>query len=176
MLSPLYSSSAIAERVQDIADAINKEFDGESSIHAVVTLNGAFMFAADLIRHVKIPLVLHFAGATSYFGTNQKDLRINADALPPSFGGSPVLLIEDIVDSGNTIAMLRQIMADRSAGTIRVASLLKRQDSKGVADFYGFTVPKGLFVVGYGMDLDGRYRELSEIKTLSMMTGSAGMC
>ncbi|MEC9290959.1 MAG: phosphoribosyltransferase family protein [Pseudomonadota bacterium] len=175
MMTSLYSASAIDERVKDIAEDINKEFAGQDSIHAVVTLNGAFVFAADLIRHLKVPLVMHFAGATSYFGTNQKDLRINADALPPSFGGKPVLLIEDIVDSGNTIAMLRQIMADRSAGTIRVATLLKRQGSSGVADFYGFTVPEGLFVIGYGMDIDGRYRELPEIQTLGTAT-SSGAC
>ncbi len=69
MMTSLYSASAIDERVKDIAEDINKEFAGQDSIHAVVTLNGAFVFAADLIRHLKVPLVMHFAGATS-FGKN----------------------------------------------------------------------------------------------------------
>ena len=168
MLSPLYSETVIADRVKEIADRMNADFTGADLVHIIVTLNGAFIFAADLVRQLKFPIVLHFAGATSYMGTEQsKNLRINADALPPSFGNKPVILIEDIVDTGNTVNKLRQIMADRFASMIRVAALLRRQSGGGKADYYGFTVPNGLFVVGYGLDLDGRYREFRDIRTIT---------
>tara|TARA_B100000609_G_C17053912_1_gene350471 strand:- start:91 stop:642 length:552 start_codon:yes stop_codon:yes gene_type:complete len=177
---PLYSSAAIAERVVDIADEINRDFAGEELVHAIVTLNGAFMFAADLIRHLDVPLVLHFAGATSYYGTEQGDLRINANALPKSFGNKPVLLIEDIMDTGNTVGQLRKIIADRFSGQIKVAALLRRQSGGGKADYYAFTVPRGIFVIGYGMDMDGRYRELKDICAYGQATmtsdGNQGLC
>lgn len=179
MMTLLYSANAIEERVRDMAAAINKEYAGEDLVHAIVTLNGAFMFAADLIRHLNIPLVLHFAGAPSYQGSGSETLRINADALPPSFGNKPVILIEDIMDSGNTVGQLRRIIAERYASSIDVIALLKRQGGDGKLNHYAFTVPRGLFVVGYGMDLDGRYRELKDVHTLataSMSTDNSGIC
>jgi hypoxanthine phosphoribosyltransferase len=176
MLSPVYNESVIAERVKEIASRMNADFGGEKDyVHVIVTLNGAFMFAADLIRQCKFPMMVHFVGASSYMGTEQqKDLRINADALPRSFGNKPVILIEDIVDSGRTIGKLRQMMVDRFAGTIKVVALLRRQGGGGNADYYGFTVPPGLFVVGYGLDLDGRFRELRDIQALNTATMMPG--
>lgn len=180
MLSPLYSAKAIAERVQDIADHINSDYKDVEALHVVVTLNGAFMFAADLVRKLEMPQVIHFAGAQSYLGTQQGDLRVNADALPRSFGNQPVLIIEDIMDSGRTAKVLRALIAERFSGSIGMAALLRRQNCEGDCDYYGFTVPRGLFVVGYGMDMDGRYRELTDIRaydnaTMSSST-SQGLC
>lgn len=174
MLSPLYSESVIADRVREIAERMNADFKNADIVHVIVTLNGSFMFAADLVRQLRFPIVMHFAGATSYTGVERKQLRINAEALPPSFGNKPVILIEDIVDTGNTIGALRQMIAERFASEIKVAALLRRQSGGGKADYYGFTVPAGLFVVGYGLDLDGRYRELRDIKTVGVTTSTAG--
>lgn len=175
MLSEVYSAGAIAERVKEIASHINREFKDEKIIHAVVTLNGSFMFAADLIRHVKVPMEVHFAGTASYSGREKQDLRINPDAFPKSFGNAPVIIIEDIVDSGATIKQLRTLMAERFASHIKVASLLRRQGGNADPDWFGFTVPKNLFVVGYGMDMDGRFRELPDLKAISAATTS-GLC
>ena len=174
MLSPLYSESAIADRVQDIADKLNKTYQGDEIVHIVVTLSGAFIFSADLIRLLKFPIVVHFSGAAPYMGENepQSSLRVNADEIPPSFGNRPVVLIEDIVDNGNTLKKLRQIVADRMASSIEVVTLLKRQNSDAKADYCGFTIPKNLFVVGYGLDLDGRYRELKELKTFGIIAAN----
>ena len=180
MLSPLYSESAIADRVQDIADKLNKTYGDDELVHIVVTLSGAFIFSADLIRLLKFPIVVHFSGAAPYMGEDepQSNLRVNADEIPPSFGNRPVVIIEDIVDNGNTLKKLRQIVADRMAKSIEVATLLKRQGSGAKADYCGFTIPETLFVVGYGLDLDGRYRELKEIKTVGIIaaTYSKTMC
>ena len=174
MLSPLYSETAIADRVQDIAAKLNAQYKDTELVHIVVTLSGAFIFSADLIRLLNFPIVVHFSGAAPYMGEAepQSSLRVNADEIPPSFGNRPVVIIEDIVDTGNTLQKLRQIVADRMASSIEVATLLKRQHSSTKADYYGFTIPDNLFVVGYGLDLDGRYRELKEIKTVGVIAAS----
>lgn len=176
--TPLYSAAAISERISGIADALNRDFGRAPVVHAIVTLNGAFIFAADLIRQLKFPLVLHFAGGSFFEGTEKRSLLINPDALPTSFGNNPVLLIEDVMDSGNTVGQLRKMVAERFSGTIRTVALLKRQSGDGDADYFGFTLPRGLYVVGYGMDMDGRYRELPDIRTLSagMPTDDVGIC
>jgi hypoxanthine phosphoribosyltransferase len=175
MLSPVYSAASIKDRIEQIATAINKDYDGETLIHVVITLNGSFMFAADLIRQIKVPMEVHFAGTASYSGTETEDLRINPEAFPKSFGNNPVLIIEDIVDTGITIATLRTLIAERFASNIKVATLLRRQDGAGKADYYGFTIPQGLFVVGYGMDINGMYRGLPDLKAISTGTHK-GMC
>ena len=174
MMTELYSANAISERVEDIADDLNRAFKGAKVVHAVVTLNGAFMFAADLVRHLDLPLVMHFAGEQSYLGTQQGEMRINVNALPRSFNNEPVLVIEDIMDTGNTADILRGMIAERQSGQIKIAALLKRQGGDGAADYHAFTLPRGLFVVGYGMDMDGRYRELSNIYTMTSIMGEAG--
>lgn len=178
-LSSLYSEATLQSRVKELAAQIRADLDAYPNIHAVVAMNGAFMFAADLIRQLNLPLEMHFAGASSYHGMTQGALEINADALPPSFGNQPVLLIEDIMDSGNTINALRKIMVERQASVIKTVALLKRQGAEGQLDYNGFTVPRGLFVVGYGLDLDGRYRDLKDLKTFdaaTMAKGTTGFC
>ncbi len=178
MLSPLYSRAAIEERVKGIAEAINRDFAGEEMIHAVVVMNGAFVFAADLVRHIKVPITLHFAGETATFATEgPKSGRIQDDALPASFNGQAVVLIEDVIDSAKTVSKLREMVASRFAGSIMVAALLKRQGG-GQADYFGFTIPQGLFVVGYGMDLDGKYRQLPDLQSVAAASSSErrGLC
>jgi hypoxanthine phosphoribosyltransferase len=174
MLTQVYSKDAIQDRIRDIAEDINRDFKDVKELHMIVTMNGTFMFAADLVRLVKVPLVLHFAGCDSYQNKEGKDIVINDDSLPPSFKNNPVILLEDVVDSGTTIGAIRQIIKDRGASIIRVAALLKRQGGVS-ADYYGFTIPQGLFVIGYGMDMDGKYRELPDLQSLGTVT-SSGMC
>ena len=86
--------------------------------------------------------------------------------------------MRDILDSGNGLRQLRQILSDRGAGPITVVSLFKRIGSPAVADHTAFSLPKELFVVGYGLDMDGRYRELPAIYTFenTVMSGPSGQC
>ena len=180
MLTKLYSQSGIAARVTEISGQIKRDFADVPLLHVVVTLNGSFMFSADLVRQLTgLPIEMHFAGESSYHGKEKGTLQINEDALPPSFGNSPVLLIEDIMDSGNTVNALRKMIAARHASQVKVAALLKRQGGETGVDYYGFTIPKGLFVVGYGLDLNGRYRELPDLHSYgeAMLHGETrGLC
>ena len=178
MMKLLYSAEAIAARVHDLGDALNRQFKGETMIHTVVTMNGAAVFAADLIRRVHAPQVLHFTGGSHFQGAIKQEVAMNPETLPSNFNQAPVLVIEDILDSGNAIRQLRQILSDRGAGPITVVSLFKRVGSPGMADHSAFSLPRELFVVGYGLDMDGRYRELPGIYTFenTLMTGQSGQC
>lgn len=178
MMKMLYSAEAIAARVHDLGDALNKNFAGQKLVHTVVTMNGAAIFAADLTRRITAPQVLHYTGGSYFQGNIKQEVAMNPETLPTNFNHAPVLVIEDILDSGNAIRQLRHILAERGAGPITVVSLFKRIGSPAVADHTAFSLPKELFVVGYGLDMDGRYRELPGIYTFenTVMTGQSGQC
>jgi hypoxanthine phosphoribosyltransferase len=178
MMKLLYSAEAIQGRVNDIADALNRQFKGEKTLHTVVTMNGAHIFAADLVRRLQVPQVMHFTGGSYFQGAIKHEVSMNAETLPSNFNQTPVLVIEDILDSGNAIRQLRHILAERGAGPITVVSLFKRVGSPALAEHSAFALPRELFVVGYGLDMDGRYRELPGIYTFesTVLTGQSGNC
>lgn len=178
MMKLLYSAEAIAARVNDLADTLNKSLAGNKVVHTVVTMNGAAFFAADLCRRMQIPQVLHYTGGSYFQGPIKQEVVMNPETLPTNFNLAPVLVIEDILDSGNAMRQLRQILAERGAGPITVVTLFKRIGSPAVADHAAFSLPKELFVVGYGLDMDGRYRELPAIYTFetTIMTAQSGNC
>lgn len=178
MMKVLYSAETIASRVNDLAATLSKDLAGNKLVHTVVTMNGAAVFAADLIRRLQVPQVLHFTGGSYFQGPIKQELAMNPETLPSNFNLAPVLVVEDILDSGNAIRQLRHILAERGAGPITVVTLFKRIGSPAVADHAAFSLPKELFVVGYGLDMDGRYRELPAIYTFetTMMAGQSGQC
>lgn len=177
-MKQLYSTETIQERVKELAKQISRDFEGEDIINVIVTMNGAFMFAADLVRHLDLPVVLHFTGGSFFEGAIKHDVAMDAKTMPMSFAGAPVLVVEDVLDSGKSLKQLRQMIADKHAGSIQVVTLLKRQNGNAKADYVGFNLPRELFVVGYGLDMDGRFRELNDILTFenTLMSGSSGNC
>ncbi len=178
MMKLLYSAEAIAARVNDLGDTLNRQYKSDKMLHTVVTMNGASIFAADLVRRITTPQVLHFTGGSYFQGAIKQEVAMNPETLPSNFNQAPVLVIEDILDSGNAIRQLRHILAERGAGPITVVSLFKRIGSPSVAEHAAFSLPRELFVVGYGLDMDGRYRELPAIYTFenTVMTGQSGQC
>jgi len=177
-MKQLYSQETIQERVKDLAKQINNDFVGEELVNVIVTMNGAFVFAADLIRQLNVPLTLHFTGGSYFEGAIKHDIAMDTKTMPASFANAPVLIVEDVLDSGKSLKQLRQLIADKHAGSIKVATLLKRQTGNAKADYVGFNLPRELFVVGYGLDMDGRHRELKDILTFenTLMSGSSGNC
>ena len=177
-MKELYSPAAIASRVADLAEALNRSLAGAKLVHTVVTMNGACMFAADLCRQLKIPQVMHFTGGSYFEGPIKHEVAMNPATLPANFHLAPVLIIEDILDGGHGLKQLRQMLGERGAGPITVVTLFKRIGSSAVADHAAFSLPKELFVVGYGLDMDGRYRECPGIHTFesSVMSGQSGDC
>jgi hypoxanthine phosphoribosyltransferase len=179
MMKILYSADTIAARVRELADALARDLAGTKLLHTVITMNGAHMFGADVCRALAVPQVLHYTGGSYFQGPIKQEVALNPETLPHSFQHAPVLVIEDILDSGANIRQLRHMLAERQAGRIVVVSLFKRVGSPAEADHTAFSLPKELFVVGYGLDMDGRYRELPDLYTFesTLMSGAqSGLC
>ena len=158
----------IAARVTELGEAIRREYAGRAPI-LVVVLKGAVIFAADLIRAIALPLCLDFMSVSSYGSDTRSSgvVRLTAD-LSLSIEGRDVIIVEDIIDTGRTISYLRRNLATRHPRTLALCVLLDkiaRREVEVPVDYVGFVIPDE-FVVGYGLDHDGLYRNLPDIAAL----------
>jgi hypoxanthine phosphoribosyltransferase len=156
----LLTADQIRSRVSEMAGAIRRDVPG--GLHLVAVLNGAFVFLADLARALGGPLSLDFLAVSSYAdATTPGQVRLLKDLQIP-LDGRDVLIVEDIVDTGLTLTYLRGLLDVRRPRSLRTAALLNKPSRRRVpvpVDYIGFDI-EDRFVVGYGLDLDGRYREL----------------
>ncbi len=145
--------------------------DGEGKIVIMPILTGSIFFVADLVRHMPLKMSMRLVTVSSYPGqsTESKGARLRGD-LPGDLAGKHVVIMDDILDSGQTLGLVRDLVADQGAASVRVAVLLKKPLSRRVrevqAEYVGFEIPDE-FVVGYGLDYDGYYRNLPSIATLT---------
>ena len=157
----LISEAKIQERIKELASAIDRDLNGEELI-VIGVMKGAFIFAADLIRRLSMPIRMEFIGVASYAGTESTgEVRITHD-LTAEVRGKNVLLVEDIIDTGRTIDYLLDVINIREPKTLRICSFLSKPTAHVMRhhiDYVGFTIANE-FVVGYGLDLDGYYRQL----------------
>lgn len=159
----LFSEKQIHERIVEMAERINSAPppDG-SALVVLVVLHGALLFAADLIRHITVPTEIESVRIRSYQGTQSTGRVELLTELPTRLKGRHILVVEDIIDSGRSISFLRQELTTMGAASVRVAALLDKpeaHDTTVQADFVGFSIGRN-FVIGYGLDLDGHYRNL----------------
>ncbi len=156
------SEEKIKQRVEELGAEISKDYAGEEVV-VVGVLNGSFIFMADLVRQMDLPVKMEFLGASSYGEgtTSSGNVKIHLD-LRKDISNHHVLLVEDIVDTGNTIKALQALLSNRNAKSVKVCSFLFKparleQDVK--IDYLAFEI-EDHFVIGYGLDYAGRYREL----------------
>jgi hypoxanthine phosphoribosyltransferase len=158
----MISAEAIATRVKELGAQINKDYENRALV-LVCVLKGSFVFAADLARTIDIPLRVDFLGVRSYGeGTESSGVVQITQDLSRPIANEDVLLVEDIVDTGLTIAHLMDLFRTRQPRSVRVCSLLHKPARAKVAvkvDYLGFTI-EDKFVVGYGLDFAERYRNL----------------
>jgi hypoxanthine phosphoribosyltransferase len=163
-LKPLISERKIQKRVRELAGEIARDHAGEE-LAVLALMDGAFVFVADLVRHLDLPgLRLHFVRAASYGGRRVSSGRVELGTMP-DLSGRRVLIVDDILDTGRTLAAARR--AVEGALEVKTCVLLDKPTRRvpeglQVADYIGFTVPD-VFVVGYGLDWDGRLRHLPEL-------------
>src|SRR5579872_1395382 len=167
----MISSERIRRRVRELGKQISEVYaDIETPLVMVVILKGATVFAADLLRSLSIPAELEFVRASSYpTGTSSNGRLRLAHMVEGPLVGRHVLLVEDIIDSGVTVNAVRRRIEKLGAASVRLAALLDRPARRQVAvkiDFTGFVIPDR-FVIGYGLDYAGLYRELPGIYALS---------
>lgn len=165
-LKPLFSAKEISKRVKKLAADIDKDYQGRE-ILMIAVLKGSFLFIADLVRAVKTPTVVDFVRLASYGSATQSSgiIELRKD-LEMSVKGRDVLIVEDIVDSGQTLESLCNILLNRKPASLRICTLIdkKAQRTATVAvDYAGFSIDDG-FIVGYGLDLDEKYRDLPDIR------------
>jgi len=160
----LIDAVAIRTRVAEMASEIARDFpDG---VHVVAVLKGAFLFLSDLVRELSIPVSIDFLAVSSYASgtTTSGEVRLLKD-LDIALDGRDVLLVEDIIDTGLTLSYLQGILRARNPRSLRTAALLSKPSRRIVdvpIDYVGFTIPDR-FVVGYGMDHNERYRNLTYV-------------
>ena len=170
-LKPMISAAQIARRVHRLGKQISQVYaDIDTPLVIVVILKGATVFAADLLRSLSIPAELEFVRASSYpTGTSSNGRLKLAHMVEGPLVGRHVLLVEDIIDSGVTVNAVARRIRRMGAASVRLAGLLDRPARRQVPvqiDFTGFVIPDR-FVIGYGLDYAGLYRELPHIYALT---------
>lgn len=163
----MIAQEAIASRIAELGKEITAHYrDSGSEMVLVGLLRGSFMFMADLCRTIDVPHEVDFMTASSYGSgmSSTRDVKILKD-LDEDIRGKDVLIVEDIIDSGNTLSRVREILQLRQPKSLAICTLLDKPDRREVAvtvEYVGFTIPDE-FVVGYGIDYAQRYRHLPYI-------------
>jgi len=170
-VTPMINSARIARRVRQLGRQISEVYaDIDTPLVMVVILKGATVFAADLLRSLSIPAELEFVRASSYpTGTSSNGRLRLAHMVEGPLVGRHVLLVEDIIDSGVTVNAVAKRIRKLGAASVKLAALLDRPARREVEvkiDFTGFVIPDR-FVIGYGLDYAGLYRELPHIYSLT---------
>ncbi len=167
----LVSEDEINKIVKSLGERITADFkDSNKPLVVIIILKGSLVFAADLIRHIDMPLELEFMKVSSYgAGTkNSGEIKIHLDLNREQLENYNLLVVEDIVDSGRTLQRLTQLLRNRNANNVKTCTLLdkpSRREVEFVPDYCGQTI-EDEFVIGYGLDYDEKYRNLPYVGVL----------
>ena len=158
----LIAEEEIDKRVREMADQISKDYAGKT-IHLVCILKGSAFFACELAKRLTIPATIDFMSVSSYgSGTTSTGIVRIVKDLDEPLEGKDVLIVEDIIDTGRTLAHLMEVLKTRKPASLRLCTLLdkpERRVTRVDVDYTCFEIPDR-FVVGYGLDFDQRYRNL----------------
>lgn len=176
VIDEMISAKSIAARIEVLAREIATEFHGTDQLVVIGLLRGSFVFIADLVRELDLPVEVDFLEASSYGNAmeSSREVRILKD-IRGQIEGRDVLVVEDIVDTGHTLSQVIQFLSTRHPARLRTIALLDkpaRREVEIVADWTGFEIPDE-FVVGYGIDFAQRNRNLPYIGKVSF-TDNAG--
>lgn len=169
-VSVLIEEERLAARLQELAAQINEEYAGKK-IHLICILKGSVFFTCELAKYIKVPVTMDFMSVSSYGDamTSSGSITINQD-LNMGLEGREVLIIEDIVDSGRTLAYLAHMLEKREPACLRICTMLDKPQcriSKIDVAYTGFEI-EDLFVVGFGLDYSQKYRNLPYIGELKI--------
>ena len=161
----LISKEQLASKISELAKQISKDYDGLNPLFVCI-LKGSVFFTTDLLKELTIPCEMEFMAVSSY-GADTKssgEVKLVKDLNVPLFNRH-VIIVEDIIDSGNTLSYLKRLLMQRNPASVKICTLLDKPERRKVelqADYKGFTIPDE-FVVGYGLDYDEKYRSIPEI-------------
>ena len=165
----LLSQEQIQSKVEEFAAILSKEYEGKDPIFVGV-LKGVVIFFADVVRRITIPCEIDFMCLSSYGGTNSTGNVMVKKDLSVDIKGRHVVILEDIYDTGNSLAFLHKYLLDRQPASLKICTLLDKPERRkpGIdlkPEYVGFTIPNE-FVVGYGLDFNEHYRNLPYIGVL----------
>ncbi len=164
-ISVFISEEALETRIHEMADKINRDYAGKT-VHLIGILKGSVFFVCELAKRLTIPATLDFMSVSSYGSETKTSGRVKISKdLDESIEGRHVIVVEDIIDSGNTLSYLLRILSERQPESIRLITLLNKPDRREKeveVDDSGFVIPD-VFVVGYGLDYAQKYRNLPYI-------------
>ncbi len=169
--SILIGEEEIRETVRTLGARITEDYrNSDKPLIVVIILKGSLVFAADLIREIKLPLEIEFMKVSSYgAGTkNSGEIKVHLDLMRDNLENYDILIIEDIVDSGRTLSRLTQLLSNRNASSVKTCTLLdkpSRREVDFVPSYFGKIIPDE-FVIGYGLDFDEKYRNLPYVGIL----------
>jgi hypoxanthine phosphoribosyltransferase len=171
----LISQEDLERRIAELAQEIDRDYAGSDRLVCVGVLKGSVFFMVDLLKRLTVPLAIDFFQTASYgSSTSPGEVRIRKD-IDLAIRGRDVLLIEDIVDTGYTLRTILDLLRFRGARSVKLCALLDKAPAREVEvpiDYKGFTI-EPLFVVGYGLDFDERYRNLPYIAVLDSEDSAA---
>jgi hypoxanthine phosphoribosyltransferase len=164
----LISREEIAEKIKEVAAKITEDYKGEHVLFVGI-LKGSIHFYSDLTREIDLPLTMDFMAISSYGAgtTSSGEVKMLKD-LDKTINGKNVIIVEDIIDSGNTLSYLKRLLSSRQPKSIKICTLLDKPSRRKVSidpDYCCFTIPDE-FVVGYGLDYDEIYRNEKDIYVL----------
>jgi len=169
-LQEVLSSETIKTRVNELGEQISRDYHGRPMV-LIGILNGAFIFMADLVRHIKNPLLqIDFVRLASYGSQTEPSGQISfTKDIELDIKGKDVLVVEDIVDTGYTLKYLKEVLKLHNPASVRICCLIDKKERREVpieVDYVGFDIPRG-FLVGYGLDFDENYRGLPAVYHLN---------
>ena len=162
----LLDRETIQNRVAQLGSEITRDFR-DASLCMVPVMDGGMIFAADLMRAIALPMIMRPIKASSYGGGTTSSGTITLPwGIPEGIGGKDLLLVDDILDTGKTLEVLTTRLREAGARSVRTCVLLRKESANHLhADYIGFDIPD-VFVVGYGLDMAGLYRNLPEISVM----------
>jgi hypoxanthine phosphoribosyltransferase len=165
--APSIPAEEIMQQVRRVAEEINKDYEGQQPLFLVV-LNGAFVFAADLMREISVPAEVSFVKLASYEGTSSTGTVREVIGLNTDITGRPIIIVEDIVESGITMAHMIETLKKQNPKSIDICTLLVKPEKLEVKldiRYVAMEIPND-FILGYGLDYDGLGRGLKDIYTI----------
>ena len=163
-IKELIIKEKIEKRIEELAEEISKDYEGKS-IEFIVVLKGAVIFAVELAMKVKPNIRFDFIEISSYSGTESTGvLKVNKD-LKADIEGKDVLIVEDIIDTGRTLSYLRDYLLSKNPNSLKICTLVNKPSRRIIdvpIDYNGFDI-EDKFIVGYGFDIDGDYRNMPYI-------------
>lgn len=162
-IETLIDSKKITERIKEMAEEINRDYEGKS-VHLICILKGSVFITTELAKYITLPLTIDFMSVSSYGDATESSGRVRIlKDLDEGIEGKNVIIIEDIIDSGNTLHFLCDMLNSRRPASLKLCTLLDKPERRVVqgvnVDYVGFVIPDK-FVVGYGLDYQQKYRNL----------------